>query len=192
MPNGGVGLQICFRNDTVGAPSSLNARVLDGAKAWLASLGNGWCVFAELSSIEDNSVLLLEVLDNTTWVTTGSVTAPPAAACAGLLDPPAISPPPGTYVGPVTVTVTTTAGVAGATSSFSVSGNQTVPLSHAPASGPAVTLFACGLSTVVATTSQASSLTSDPALAAYVVRLSTSPIVTCLGVAPVPAGAPPA
>lgn len=192
MPNGGLGIQVCYRDDSWNASVSYNARVLDGDKAFLTTLGNGWCEFAELSGVADGASITLEILDNTTWVKTAEVIAPPTSYVALQLVQPTLSPEPGSYVGPVVVTVTTASTVAGARSNFTIAGNQTAPTTRAPVSGPSVTLVQCGYSTVSALTSQASQLTSDITQASYEVRLSSSSVVTCLGVAPVPAGTAPA
>ena len=79
------------------------------------------------------------------------------------------------------------AAVPGAVSSYRLLGNQSEPI---PAASPASGLVVqCGVTSVVASTTQASFLSSEPAIATYDVRLSHSDHVTCVDVGPVPAGA---
>ena len=187
LPGDTLELQVCFRDDSIGAPLSFEVRILDGDKSWLSTLGNGWCQFANLDGVGDSDRLTLEALVNSTWVPMVSVLAPPTTSVAKQLDKPTVTPSAGTYIGPVSVKISTNSKVAGATSGFSIFGNQTADYSVSPGAR----LVKCGVSTVVATTYQASQLTSSPAVSEFEVRLSDSDVVTCMDVTAVPTGAKP-
>ena len=110
LPDGTLELRVCYRDDSSEASLSLAVRIVDGEKAWLSTIGNGWCQFAELGGVADNAPINLEIAFNDEWRTARTVIAPLTSAVVSRLDPPIISPAPGRSVGPVSVSVKTAAG----------------------------------------------------------------------------------
>lgn len=122
--------------------------------------------------------------NGSSWTVGGTVTAPAATACVTTLSSPVFSPLGFSAVGPVVVTITTTA--PGAATYYQLTGAGYSPSKLY--TGPFV-LDDPGNTTVLAYSVRAGALNSATVIATYVISLSSNPNVTALGVACSPYGA---
>ena len=185
-------LELCYRSDEgdaypgvlltfsqlVPPPSPLLATT-----AWSLNLSNGWCLYSKLYNVSDIYPLNFVTSTNNAATGTpgGSLTVPAATLCASTLSPPTISPLGFSSVGPVIVTVGTSA--SGAATFYRLTGAGYSPLLLY--AGPFI-LNQPGNTTVLAYSAKAGTLPSMTVVATYIIRHCSSPNVTSVGVAPIP------
>ena len=122
--------------------------------------------------------------NGSSWTVGGTVTAPAATACVTTLSSPVFSPLGFSSVGPVVVTIITTA--PGAATYYQLTGAGYSPSKLY--TGPFV-LDDPGNTTVLAYSARAGALSSATVIATYVISLSSNPNVTAQGVSCSPYGA---
>ena len=189
-----VELELCYRLDTNNAPETILIKFSQplpspapafSTTAWTLSLSNGWCLYAKLFNVSDSYALTFSTSINSglSWTAGGSVTVPPLSACSSTLSPPIISPLGFSSLGPVVVTLTTTA--ANAATYYQLTGSgYSPPVLY---TGPFI-LNQPGNTTVLTYSSRAGSLTSIIVVATYIIRYCSNSNITSMGVAPIPSG----
>ena len=183
-------VEVCYRYDSPSAPPTrmVTWSQPDPASGailtWSATLSNGWCQYLRLANVT-RTLAYSYSDDGMTWYAVGSVAVPAATACAASLTPPVISPLGGTYLGAVSVSITTSA--ASAVSFYTLSG-ASYTAGAVAYTGP-FTLCTPGNTTVTAYSTRAGAATSVLIQSSFVLAISSHPNVTSRGCRLLGAGA---
>ena len=185
-------LELCYRKDGGDAYPSILLTFsqllpppspLLATTAWSLTLSNGWCLYSKLYNVSDMYPLnfMTSTNNGTSWTPGGSLTVPAATLCASTLSPPIISPLGFSSVGPVIVTVGTSASDAATYYRLTGAGYSPLQLYTSP-----FILNQPGNTTVLAYSARAGTLSSMTVVSTYIIRHCSSVNVTSVGVAPIP------